>query len=139
MKTRKNVATLVIIFTLWSALILGCKTSTQKTREAAAAITISAEDLYKAYESNEADADRLYQGKALIVSGTVGDTDTPAAGNSAITLAAQKSAAVQCFGFGADQKDAISRLRTGQSVSVKGKCMGRVMGKLVVLEDSVLQ
>jgi len=54
-------------------------------------------------------------------------------------LAAQKSAAVQCFGFGADQKDAISRLRTGQSVSVKGKCVGRMMGKLVVLEDSVLQ
>ena len=139
MKTQKSITTLLIVFGLWSALIFGCKSSTQRTSEATNAIAISAEDLYKAYQSNEADADRLYQGKMLIVSGTVGDTDTPAVGNPAVTLVAQKSAAIQCFGFAADQKDAISKLRTGQNASVRGKCMGRMMGKLVVLEDSVLQ
>jgi hypothetical protein len=139
MKTQKNVTTLIVIFGLWAALILGCKTSTQTTRDATNAITVSAEDLYKAYESNEADADKLYQGKTLIVSGTVGDTDTPAAGNPAVTLVAGKSVAIQCLGFASGQKDAISKLKPGQSVSVKGKCMGRMMGKLVVLEDSVLQ
>ena len=139
MKTQKNITTLIIIFALWSGLVFGCKTSTQRTSDATNAINISAEDLYKAYQSNEADADKLYQGKILIVSGAVGDTDTPAAGNAAVTLTAQKSAAIQCFGFAADQKDAISKLKTGQNASVKGKCMGRMMGKLVVLEDSVLQ
>ena len=129
----------MIMFVLWLGLILGCKTSTQRTSEATDAINVSAEDLYKAYESNEADADKLYQGKTLIVSGTVGDTDAPAVGNAAVTLVANKSAAIQCFGFAADQKDAIAKLKPGQSVSVKGKCMGRMMGKLVVLEDSVLQ
>ena len=138
MKTQKSVLTLGLMFSLWLGLVLGCKSSTQRTREATDAITISAEDLYKAYESNEADADKLYQGKMLIVSGTVGDTDTPAVGNPAVTLSAQKSAAIQCFGFAADQKDAISKLKTGQTVTVKGKCMGRMMGKLVVLQDSVL-
>jgi len=139
MKIYKSVLTLGVLFSLWLGLVLGCKSSTQRTREASNAITISAEDLYKAYQSNEADADKLYQGKMLIVSGTVGDTDTPAVGNPAVTLSAEKSAAIQCFGFAADQKDAISKLKTGQTVTVKGKCMGRMMGKLVVLEDSVLQ
>ena len=139
MKIHKSVLTLGVLFSLWLGLVLGCKSSTQRTREASNAITISAEDLYKAYQSNEADADILYQGKMLIVSGAVGDTDTPAVGNPAVTLSVQKSAAIQCFGFAADQKDAISKLKTGQTVTVKGKCMGRMMGKLVVLEDSVLQ
>jgi hypothetical protein len=139
MRIHKSVLTLGVMFCLWLGLVLGCKSSTQRTRDTTNAVTISAEDLYKAYDSNEADADKLYQGKILIVSGTVGDTDTPAVGNPAVTLSAQKSAAIQCFGFAADQKDAVSKLKTGQTVTVKGKCMGRMMGKLVVLEDSVLQ
>lgn len=144
MKTQKNVLTLFVTFGLWLGLILGCSSfrkamESKRVEREGTGITISAEDLYKAYESNEADADKLYQGKTLIVSGTVGDTDTPGVGNAAVTLVAQKSAAIQCFGFAADQKDAISKLKTGQTVSVKGKCVGRMMGKLVVLEDSVLQ
>ena len=139
MKTHKTLVTLLLTLGIWLGLVLGCKSSTQRTSEATNAITISAEDLYKAYDSNEADADKLYQGKVLVVSGTVGDTSTPAVGNPAVTLSAQKSAAIQCFGFAADQKDAISKLKTGQTVTIKGKCMGRMMGKLVVLEDSVLQ
>jgi hypothetical protein len=139
MRIHKSVLTLGVMFCLWLGLVLGCKSSTQRTRETTNAVTISAEDLYKAYDSNEADADKLYQGKILIVSGTVGETDTPAVGNPTVTLSAQKSAAIQCFGFAADQKDAISKLKTGQTVTVEGKCMGRMMGKLLVLEDSVLQ
>jgi hypothetical protein len=139
MKTHRSPVTLVLMFVLWLGLVLGCKTSTQKTLDATDAMTISAEALYKAYESNEAEADKLYQGKILTVSGTVGDTDTPAVGNAAVTLSAQKSVAIQCLGFAADQKDAVSKLKTGQTVTVKGKCMGRMMGKLIMLEDSVLQ
>jgi hypothetical protein len=30
-------------------------------------------------------------------------------------------------------------LKTGQKVSVKGKCMGKVMTDIPVIEDSVLQ
>ena len=78
MKTQKNPATLLVIFSLWLGLILGCS-SLRKAREAREGppIKISVEDLYKAYASNEGEADKLYQGKMLIVSGTVGDTDTP--------------------------------------------------------------
>jgi tRNA_anti-like len=140
MKTQRTLVTLLVTFGLWLGLILGCKSSTQRTREATNAITISAEDLYKAYESNAADADKLYEGKILIVSGTVGDTQTPEIGNPSLSfMDSRKKAIVQCFGFAADQKDAISKLKAGQTVSVRGKCMGKAVMAIPVLEDSVLQ
>ena len=141
MKTQKHPGTLLVIFGLWLALILGCS-SLRKARETreGAPINISAAELYKAYESNETTAAERYGGKTVIVTGVVGDTDTPEVGNPAVTLIdAGKKPVIQCFGFAADQKDAVSQLKVGQTVSVKGKCMGRMMGRLVVLEDSIIQ
>jgi hypothetical protein len=106
------------------------------------AITISAEDLYKAYQSNEAEADKLYQGKIVIVTGTVGTTSTPdeGMGRPAIILVdAHQKPIVNCFGFASSEKDAVSKLKTGEKVTVKGKGMGKVMTDIPVLEDSVLQ
>lgn len=146
MKTQKNSGTLLVIFGLWLGLILGCSslrkaTNAKRAEREGPPITISAEDLYKAYESDEAAADKLYQGRILIVTGKVGDTQTPEIGNPAVTLigAATKKGAVQCLGFAADQKDAVSNLEIGQTVTVKGKCMGKVVTNIPVLEDSVIQ
>lgn len=142
MKTQKPLVALLVTLGLWLGLMAGCKTSTQRTREAKNAITISAEDLHKAYESNEAEADKLYQGKVVIVNGTVGTTSTPAAGmgNPAVILIdARQKPIVNCFGFATAEKDAIAKLKTGQKVSVKGKCMGKVATDIPALEDSVLQ
>jgi hypothetical protein len=122
--------------------VLGCKTSTQRTLEATNAIRISAEDLSRAYQSTEAEAEKLYQGKILVVSGNVGTTVAPESGlgNPGLTLIdARQRPIVQCLGFATHEKDAISKLKTGQSVSVKGKCMGKVVTDIPVLEDSVLQ
>ena len=105
-------------------------------------ITISAEDLSKAYESNEAEADKLYQGKILIVTGTVGTTSAPGEGMgrpAIILVDAHQKPIVNCFGFATDNKEAISKLKAGQKVSVKGKCMGKVMTDIPVLEDSILR
>ena len=96
----------------------------------------------RAYESSEADADKLYQGKIVIVTGTVGTTSTPdeGMGRPAIILVdAHQKPIVNCFGFATGDKEAISKLKTGQKVTVKGKCMGKVMTDIPVLEDSVLQ
>ena len=147
MRTPKTSITLVLTFGLWLGLVLGCsslrKAADEKRAEREGApITISAEDLYKAYESSEADADKLYQGKIVIVTGTVGTTSTPdeGMGRPAIILVdAHQKPIVNCFGFPTDNKEAISKLKTGQKVSVKGKSMGKVVGDIPVLEDSILQ
>ena len=45
----------------------------------------------------------------------------------------------RCFGFAAANKDAIAKLKPGQKVTVKGKCMGKVATDTPSLEDSVVQ
>ena len=142
MRNQTKVLSLVITVGLGLVPILACKTNAQRTREATNAVTISAEDLYRAYQSNEADADKLYQAKTLIVTGTVGTISTPGKGmgNPAVILVdARQKANVNCFGFSTDERDAISRLKTGQKVSVRGRCMGKVATDEPSLEDSVLQ
>ena len=98
-------------------------------------ITVSAEDLYKAYDSNEGDADKLYQGKIVIVTGKIGiiDAKIPVV----FLMDAQQKANIQCD-FARDQKDAVSKLEFRQTVTVKGKCAGKVLGS-VGLNDCVLQ
>ena len=147
MRTHKTSVALVLTFGLWLGLILGCSSlkkgmNAKRAEREGPSITISAEDLYKAYESNEAEADKLYQGKILIVSGTVGITSAPEAamGRPAIILIdARQNPIVNCFGFATDARDAISKLKTGQKVTVRGKCMGKAVTDIPVLEDSVLQ
>src|SRR2546430_191628 len=103
MKTQRTPFTLAVTFGLWLGLILGCSslrksTHSSSSERASAPTRISAEDLYKAYAANEAAADNLYQGKMLIVSGTVGDSETPEVGTPSIALVdARQSAVVECF------------------------------------------
>ena len=126
---------------------LSCASMQKKMNQARAeregsGVPISAKDLYHAYESNEAEADKLYQGKIVIVTGTVGTTSTPgpATGRPAIVLIDdQHKPIVNCFGFSTDARDAIAKLRSGDKVTVKGKCMGRIATDEPTLEDSVLQ
>src|SRR2546428_8734798 len=119
MKTQKNILTLVAVFGLWLGLVLGCssfrKTMQEKRAEREGpGITISAEDLYKAYRSDEAEADKLYQGKIVIVTGTVGTTSTPESGMgrpAVILVDARQKPILNAFGFATDQRDAIAKLK----------------------------
>jgi len=147
MRAQKSYVSLLLVFGLWLGLILGCSSFRKAMDEKRAeregpAITISAEDLYKAYQSNEAEADKLYQGKIVIVTGTVGTTSTPGAGMgrpAVILVDAHQKTIVNCFGFANEAKDAISKLKPGQKVTVKGKCMGKIATEEPTLEDCVLQ
>jgi hypothetical protein len=139
MKTQKNPVTLLAVFSIWLGLTLGCSSFKRAMEEKRAeregpGITISAEDLYKAYESNETDADKLYQGKLVIVTGKVGIIDAKI---PVVWMDAPQKSHIQCS-FAGDQKDAVSKLEFGQTVTVKGKCVGKVLG-FVSLNDCVLQ
>ena len=145
MKIERTSVTLLLTFSLWLGLVLGCSSFRKAMNEKrvdreGTGITVSAEDLYKAYESNEAEADKLYQGKVVIVTGTVGTSSPGTYGNPAVILIdAKQKPIVNCFGFAKDDKEAIAKLKTGQKVTVKGKCMGKVATAEPTLEDCVLQ
>ena len=116
---------LVLTFGLWLGLILGCSSLRNS-----APIKISAEDLSKAYESNEITANDRYKGETLIVTGKMGITNTEVGSFHFLD-----GPLVVCF---MEQKDEVSKLKIGQTVTVKGKCMGRVM-VFVTLMNCVVQ
>jgi len=143
MRIPKTSITLVLTFGLWLGLVLGCsslrKAANEKRAEREGApITISAEDLYKAYESSEADADKLYQGRILIVTGTVGTSDAKIP--VVLLMDARQKPNILC-GFAADQKGAVSKLEPGQMVTgerrVSGKGNVAGIGSLAGLRHSV--
>jgi len=147
MKTQNTRISVFVTLALWLGLILGCSNlhkpmNEKRAEQEGSGITISAEDLSNAYHANEADADKLYQGKIVIVTGTVGTVSIPAGGvgRPAIVLVdGNQKPIVDCFGFAADARDAVSKVTTGQKVTVKGKCMGKVATDEPSLEDCVLQ
>lgn len=147
MKVRKNITTLLLLLGAWLVVVLGCSNFKKAMDEKRAeregpAVTVSAEDLYKAYQSNEADADKAYQGKIVIVTGTVGTISTPEQGMgrpAIILFDSKQKPIVDCFGFSPTEADAIKKLKPGQKVTVKGKCMGKVATDEPSLEDCSLQ
>jgi hypothetical protein len=140
MNTQKNPVTLLIVFSIWLGLTLGCSSlrkamEAKRTEREGTGITISAGDLYKAYDSNEAEADKVYQGKIVIVTGKVGPIDANIP--TVYLVDARQKPNIFCD-FARDQKDAVSKLEFGQTVTVKGKCAGKVLGS-VALTDCVVQ
>ncbi len=130
MKIEKTSATLVLMFGLWLGLILGCSSLRNS-----APIKVSAEDLSKAYESNENSANDRYKGETLIVTGKVGVTNIPEGATPPPSFHFGDAPLVVCF---AEEKDEVSKLKIGQTVTVKGKCMGRVL-LFVTLMNCVIQ
>ena len=96
----------------------------------AAALPISAADLYRAYKANEVAADGAYKGKLLAVSGTVHNVGKDILGTPYVAL--DDALQVQCM-FSPDQKAELADLRPGQSVVVEGKCDGFLIE--VILRD----
>jgi len=147
MKNQKNLMALALVAGLWLLLVLGCSSVKKAMDEKRAeregpGVNISAEDLHKAYQTNEAEADKLYQGKTVIVTGTVGTISAPDEGlgrPALILVDARQKEIVNCLGFSADDRDAIRKLKPGQKVTVKGKCMGKTASDIPSLEDSVIQ
>ncbi len=130
MKMERTSVHLVLTFGLWLGLILGCSSLRNS-----APIKISAEDLSKAYESNENSANDRYKGETLIVTGMVGVTNIPEGATPPPSFHFGDAPLVVCF---AEEKEEVSKLKMGQTVTVKGKCMGRVL-LFVTLTNCVIQ
>lgn len=98
--------------------------------QATADYSVTAENLYAEYRSDEATADKKYGNKAVEVSGVVADVQTTAHAKN-ILLAAAATGGVNC----SFQNSKMDSIRVGERIKVKGKCTGFLMD--VSLVDAV--
>lgn len=90
-------------------------------------VVVSAEDLAKAFEDNEVNANQLYKGKMVEVTGTIADIGEML-GSTYITLNAAEDFALtqtQCFFSDKDQINKIASLSKGDTVTIIGKVDGK--------------
>lgn len=94
------------------------------------AITASA--LVKAFEANEAEANKTYLNKVLDVSGVVQELSQNQDGQMVLVLASDDNplSGVQCT-----MREAIAQVKVGDQLTIKGFCNGFVM--TVILSDCI--
>ena len=98
-------------------------------------IEISAQDLYQAYVDNEVNADNLYKGKLLAVTGSISDISTDIITDApCVALESGDSLGlhtIQCFFSDTDDENAkVAQLSDGQAVTIIGKCSGTLVGNV---------
>ncbi|RYE00373.1 MAG: hypothetical protein EOP54_00275 [Sphingobacteriales bacterium] len=93
---------------------------------------ITATSLVKAFEENEAAANKKYLNKVMDVSGTVQEISQNQDGQMVIILASEDNplAGVQCT-----MRESIANIKTGDQLTIKGFCNGFVM--TVILSDCI--
>ena len=104
-----------------------------------ASVAISAVQLYAQYEANEVEADNKYKGKVLAVTGVAGDIGKDIMDEAYVLLSSGDALGmfgVQCF-FSESEEQNFSNLRTGQQLTIKGRCDGKFGN--VFLKDCTFQ
>ena len=82
------------------------------------------QELLGAYETNEVQADSLYLGKIIEMTGTVSNVDTA---GSTISLETGSMMSVISCEISEDYKQKLSTISAGDNVEVKGECAGFLM------------
>jgi len=101
------------------------------------AITVSARQLYADYKANGVAADGKYKGKVLQVTGVVKTIDRDIMDKIYVTLKGdQYFGDIQCF-FAESHIGTASQLSKGQTITVKGKCDGKLMN--VMLKGCIIE
>jgi len=104
-------------------------------------ISVSAKELYQAYDDNAVRADAMYKGKVLRVSGRVTDIGRDILGTPYIHLAGGKGCwfkgdyigwGVQCF-FENEDAQRLLHVSKGNYITLIGMCLGKSIGPDVVL------
>jgi tRNA_anti-like len=136
---------LVILFVSMVALSqINCasnsNSSVTKTNspDASPATPITAAELIEAYRVEAADGAGKYKGQTLAVTGTVSRIGKDYLNRLYVNLKADNPIIEVHCTYNEDQQDAMSALKPGQQVTIRGVCDGR-MSTWVVLKDSVLQ
>ena len=106
--------------------------------EAEEVISITAKQLFSAYDTNEFAADEKYDGKQLKVSGMIDSIDTDIWGTPYITLSTGKYSffSVQCY-FGRGEKSDLAKLKKGNNIVIRGRCDGW-SGNILISECKIV-
>lgn len=135
---KKHIASLVgiVVFFILAAGSRDTDKDTQKVQTQAARYTVSANQLYSEYNSNEVAADAKYKGKIVIVSGTIQDIGKDIMDNAYIVIGGSGFLdGVQCT-FSKGEESSVARLSKGQQVTVKGEVAGK-WGNVLVRNASI--
>lgn len=102
--------------------------------EHAESMNIKADELVKAFQENEANANKLYIDKVLLINGVVGATAKTQAGESSVTLSSSDSFS----GVMATLDSTVtSQVKVGDTIDIKGFCKGFLSD--VVITNAILQ
>jgi len=111
-------------------------TDTQNVQSQAPSYTLSANQLYREYDSNEVAADSKYEGRVVIVTGTIQDIGKDIMDDAYIVIGGGGLLdGVQCT-FTKGEQSSVANLSKGQQVSVKGEVSGK-MGNVLVNKCSL--
>jgi len=106
----------------------------QDTASSTSMHTLSAIELYSAYNSNEVAADQKFKDKIITVTGTVENIAKDIMDDIYVTLKGERGeysiGSIQCF-FSKAHTDQAATLKKGQKLTVKGKCTGKMMNVLM--------
>ena len=138
MRTARNLASSLTV-AAFVAVAIGSSSEKQVETEIAnvpAAVTVSAKDLFEDYKANEIAADQKYKDKVLEVTGIVDSIAKDITDTMYVALKAdQYIGSIQCY-FDDAHGGQLANLKKGMKVSVKGKCVGKMMN--VLLKGCVL-
>jgi len=137
-KLVKHIASafVLIVFGILAVGSTDTDTDTQKVQSQTPSYTLTAEQLYREYDSNEVSADAKYKGKVIIVSGTIQDIGKDIMDDAYIVIGGGGFLdGVQCT-FTKGQQSSVARLSKGQRVTVKGEVSGK-MGNILVNKASL--
>lgn len=102
--------------------------------EHAESMNIKADELVKAFQENEANANKLYLDKVLLINGVVGATAKTQAGETSVTL----SSSDPFSGVMATLDSTITRqVKVGDKIDIKGFCKGFLSD--VVITNAIIQ
>lgn len=97
-------------------------------------VTMTAQALYDAFHTNEAEANKLYLDKAIVLTGEVADVSTNQDGKQVVNFKTSDPLVVINCTF----KENPGELKPGQTISFKGICTGYIPDANVVINEGVL-
>jgi hypothetical protein len=94
-------------------------------------LSIAARYLYADYKANEVAADKRYKDRVIEVTGRVDNIGKDIMDTMYVTLdTGEMIGSIQCM-FGTEHANSLAGLSKGQSVTIQGKCAGKMMNVLL--------